>query len=373
MKLPEYLSKKILARHEITIPPGEEIDSPVLAEAVAAKIGRPVAVKAQVPVGGRGKAGGIKLASTPADAKEQAALLLGSDIRGFPVRNVLVEQALDIASELYLGVTIDRARRRPVAMVSALGGIDIETVAKEKPEAIARIRPDPLLGLHGYQARSVCLEAGLSPALAAKAGAILNRLYSAFVKNDSVLAEINPLVVTTEGEIIAADAKIEIDDSALFRHADLVVMTEDEYESGPEALASRAGLAYVALEGDIGIIGNGAGLVMATLDAVRLAGGRPANFLDVGGGARSDLVAAALKIVLADTRIKAVLINIFGGITRGDEVANGIINALSASPARVRLVVRLVGTEAEAGRIILNGAGITTVESMDAAAELAVA
>lgn len=372
MRLLEYRSKKILAHYGIPIPRGRTVDSPAAAAAAAADLGFPVIIKAQAPVGGRGKAGLIKRAADANETKIHAESLFHQTVDGFSIGKVLVEEALEIVAEYYLGITIDRARRRPVAMVSSLGGIDIEDVARDRPEKIAKVWPNPLLGLHPYQARDLCLKAGLPADTIGKAAAVLERLYQAMIETDALLAEINPLAATVASQLTAVDVKLEVDDNALFRQPNLAELASEELKDEHELEARRAGLAYVFLDGDIGVIGNGAGLVMATLDAIRLAGGRPANFLDVGGGASSEKIAAALKIIFNDKRLSVVLINIFGGITRCDEVARGILDVLAVTKLKVKLIVRLVGTEAAAGRAILKDAGITTVEEMDDAAELAV-
>jgi succinyl-CoA synthetase beta subunit len=372
VKLHEYQAKQILARAGIPIPDGRLATSPQEAEAAAKAIGTAVAVKAQVHAGGRGKAGGIKVAKTPGEAKAAAGAILGMDIKGLRVEKVYVERAADVSSELYLGITLDRDRRRPVVMLSTVGGMDIEEVAVSHPEAIARGWPSPLLGLLPFEARALVFAAGVAPAQREAVADIARRLYRVYGETDATLVEINPLFVQKDGSVLAGDAKLDVDDNALFRVGELAKLKEVSADEEAEEKARGLGFSYVQLDGDVGIIGNGAGLVMATLDAVRNAGGRAANFLDVGGGAKEAVVKAALEIVLLNPRVRSVLINIFGGITRGDEVAKGILDVIQAHPPRVPLVVRLSGTEAEAGRKLLEGAPLESRATMDEAAAEAV-
>ncbi len=373
MKLHEYQSKQIFARYGIPIPQGEVASTPEEARAIAEKLGRAVVVKAQVLVGGRGKAGGIRLARSPEEAERVASQILSMEIKGIPVRRVLVDEALDIARELYLGVVIDRVQGKPVMMASSEGGVDIEEVARRSPEKIVKTTIDPFLGLRPYQARELALGIGLEKSLLNSFTSIATGLYRCFSENDASLAEINPLVLTPDGRLLAADAKIVIDDNALFRHPDLAAL-RDPYEDTPSEREARAhGLSYVQLDGEIGCMVNGAGLAMATMDIIKLYGGNPANFLDIGGGARAEQVAAGLRIILSDPRVKAVLINIFGGITRCDEVARGILEAMKEVEVRVPMVVRLVGTNEEEGRRLLAEANITTASSLNEAAEKVVA
>jgi succinyl-CoA synthetase beta subunit len=368
VKLHEYQAKLLLARAGIPIPQGHVARTPDEAEVAAREMAAPVAVKAQVLVGGRGKAGGIKLAKTATEARDAARAILGMDIKGLRVEKVYVERAASVRSELYLGITIDRDRRRPVVMLSTVGGMDIEEVAARHPEKIARGWPDPRLGLLSFEARRLCYEAGVPKDLVGPIAAIAERLYGVFENCDASLLEINPLFVQDDGSVIAGDAKLDVDDNALFRQQELAAWKEVLPDERLEEHARELGFSYVQLDGDVGIIGNGAGLVMGTLDAVKNAGGRPANFLDVGGGAKAQIVKAALEIVLSNERVRSVLINIFGGITRGDEVAHGIIEVIQEHPPRVPLVIRLSGTEAEAGRRILEGAPLVSRETMDEAA-----
>ena len=372
MKLHEFQAKQVLADAGIPIPPGRVAYAADEAEAIARGIGGRVAVKAQVQVGGRGKAGGIKLAKDAREARACAAALLGTTLKDLTVEKVLIERAADIADELYLGITVDRARRRPVVMVSTVGGVDIEEVAATTPEKIARGWPDPLVGLAPFQARALAFEAGVAAAQRDVVVDVLQRLYGVFAKADCMLAEINPLFVQRDGSVVADDAKLDVDDNALFRHPQAQAMKEVSAAEANEEKARALGFSYVRLEGDVGIIGNGAGLVLSTLDAVKHAGGDAANFLDIGGGAKAVVVKAALEIVLSDDRVRSVLINIFGGITRGDEVARGILDVLAEVKPRVPLVVRLSGTRAKEGRALLEGAPLISRETMDEAAAEAV-
>jgi succinyl-CoA synthetase beta subunit len=372
VKLHEYQAKLVLSRAGIPIPPGKLALSPGDASAAAREIAAPVAVKAQVHVGGRGKAGGIKLARTPDEAQEAARTILGMDIKGLRVEKVYVERAAKVRSELYLGVTMDRDKRRPVVMLSTVGGMDIEQVADEQPERIARGWPDPRLGLLAFEARRLCFEAGVPKEQVAAVAAIAQQLYAAFRSTDAMLLEINPLFIQEDGSVVAGDAKLDVDDNALFRQTELARWKEVGADEQLEERARQLGFSFVQLDGDVGVIGNGAGLVMGTLDAVRNAGGKAANFLDVGGGAKEAVVKAALEIVLSNARVRSVFINIFGGITRGDEVARGILDVIREHPPRVPLVIRLSGTEAEAGRKILEGAPLVSRDTMDDAAAEAV-
>ena len=373
MKLHEFQAKQILARAGIPIPDGRLATTPAEAESAATALGSgPWVVKAQVHSGGRGKAGGIKLAKTAAEARAQAQAILGLEIKGLRVEKVYVERAAKIAQELYLGITLDRDRRRPVVMLSTVGGMDIEEVAESSPEKIARGWPSPLLGLLPFEARALCFEAEVPERQRDAVADIAQKLYRLYESTDATLLEINPLFIQEDGSVIAGDAKLDVDDSALFRQAELAAWREVAPDEAAEEQARSLGFSYVQLEGDVGIIGNGAGLVMGTLDAVRNAGGRAANFLDVGGGAKEEVVRAALEIVLANPRVRSVFINIFGGITRGDEVAKGILSVLDQAKPRVPLVIRLAGTEAEAGRKLLEGAPLVSRATMDAAAAEAV-
>ena len=372
MKLHEFQAKQVLARAGVAIPEGQTAFTPDEAEAAAIALGLPVVVKAQVHVGGRGKAGGVKLAKTAAEARAHAGAILGMDIKGLTVRTIYVERAAKIAKELYLGITIDRDRRRAVVMLSTVGGMDIEEVAATQPDRIARGWPDPVLGLRGYAARALCFEAGVPEAQRDAVATIARQLYDVFRATDAMTIEINPLFIQEDGSVVAGDAKLEVDDNALYRQPDLATYKEIAPDEEQEERAKALGFSYVQLDGTVGIIGNGAGLVMSTLDAVKNAGGSAANFLDVGGGAKESVVKAALEIVLANPKVKAVFINIFGGITRGDEVAKGILAVLRDAKPKVPLVIRLSGTEAEAGRALLEGAPLVSRATMDEAATEAV-
>ncbi len=357
MKLLEYQAKEVLAALGIAIPPGRVAHTPDEAAAACAQLG-PVAVKAQVPVGGRGKAGGIKLASSPDEARAAAAQIIGMDIKGFKVPLVYCESALDIEREIYLGLTVDRDARANVLILSAKGGMDIEQVAEESPESIARLYPNPWRGPLDFQLNQLAYEAGLGE-IARQLSALIKQLYRAIPDLDAVTAEINPLVITKKGEIVAGDAKLETDENAAWRHKDLEERYGSVLEGDPyEVEAKKRGLTYVSLDGDIGIIGNGAGLCMSTLDLVQRAGGRAANFCDIGGGAKAEVVENALAVILMNPRVKGVLINVFGGITRGDEVAKGIVTARDRLQMKLPLVVRLSGTREEEGRAILREHGI---------------
>lgn len=369
MKIHEYQAKDILSRYGVRIQKGKVCCTPEEARNVAEELGGRVVVKAQVHVGGRGKAGGIKLADDPKQAEDRAAEILGMNIKGITVRKALVVEAVDVEAEFYLGITLDRSARRSTAIVSSAGGIDIEQVAEETPEKIAKINIDPFVGLQSYSARRLMFDAGVPRDVAPRAAAFLTALYKAYSDSDAMLAEINPLALTPEGELVALDAKMEIDDSALFRHPEFTGMAEEEEGDPLEAEARRRGIQYVKLDGYIGVIGNGAGLVMATLDEVKRAGGSAADFLDIGGGAKSDLVKDSVELILSDARVKGLLLNVFGGITRCDEVAEGLLEALSGAKPSVPIVVRLTGTEAEAGRRLLSDAGLFTCETMQEAAE----
>ncbi len=373
MKIHEYQSKRIFAKYGVPIPNGKVAISPQEAYDAAKDLGGRVIVKSQVLVGGRGKAGGVKLANNPDEAKERAAEILGMDIKGLTVRKVLVDEASNIAKEIYVGITNDRANRMPVMMVSAEGGVEIEEVAKTNPEKIIKVHINPLLGLQGYQIRDIAASIELPRKNWKEFSVIANGLWDAYKGSDATLAEINPMVITAEGNLLAVDGKMLIDDSAMFRHHDLAEMRDIDTEAESETLAREHDLAYIQLDGEIGCMVNGAGLAMTTMDIVNLFGGSPANFLDIGGGANAEKVAAAFRIILSDPKVKAVLINIFGGITRGDEVAKGILEAMEEVKPTVPMVVRLVGTNAEEGRALLADANMITAETLAEAAEKAVA
>ena len=368
MNVHEYQAAELLAARGVPVNAGRVATDPAEAAAIAAEMGDTVAIKAQVHSGGRGKAGGIKLARSPKEASAAAEAILGLDIRGHTVGKVLVVPGVSIAQEFYLGVVLDRPRRRNVLMASAEGGVDIEEVARENPDRIVREPADPLLGLRAYQAREVGFKLGLPADKIPGFAAIAQRLHDAYVATDATLVEINPLILTEEGGWLALDSKMSFDDNALFRHPELESLRDEDEENATELEARRAGISFVKLDGDIGCIVNGAGLAMATMDAVKLHGGDPANFLDVGGGASADQVAKAFGLVTADPNVRAILINIFGGITRGDVVAQGITEALGRVRVQAPIVVRLAGTNAEEGRRLLAEAGMTAVDTMDEAA-----
>jgi len=375
VKLHEYQSKRIFAQYGIPVQEGEVAATPQEVRAIAERFGGPVVVKAQVLVGGRGKAGGIKLAQTPQQAEEVASRILSMQIKGLPVRKVLVARAVDIQQEIYLGIVVDRVAARPVMMASSEGGMEIEEVARTHPEAIKKVHIDPFVGLRTYQTLWLAKGIGLPQSLHRDFGRIAQGLYRSFVECDASLAEINPLVITPEGTLLALDAKIVLDDNGLFRHPDLAAMRDVDEETPSERAAREAGLSFVQLDGDIGCMVNGAGLAMATMDIIQHFGGMPANFLDIGGGARAERVATALRLILADPRVKVVLFNIFGGITRCDEVARGIISVLDEVRPNLPIVARLVGTNEAEGRQILENSGyrIITATTLAEAAQKAVA
>ncbi len=378
MKLHEYQSKRIFGQHGVPVPQGIVAETPQAARMAAGQIGLPVVIKAQVLVGGRGKAGGVKVAKTLDEAEAKARDILNLSIKGLPVRRVLVDPAADIRGEIYLGIVIDRVSRRAVMMTSAAGGVDIEEVAATTPEKIVRAPIDPFVGLPDYLARDVAAQIDLPRALWPDFVKIARGLAAAFAANDASLAEINPLAIVGQAgdlpaTLMALDGKMVIDDNALFRHPDLAAMRDPDEDSEAEKKARESDLSYISLDGEIGCMVNGAGLAMATMDIIQYYGGQPANFLDVGGGARADKVAAALRIILADPKVKAVLFNIFGGITRCDEVARGIVTALQEVRPNVPMVARLVGTNQEEGNRILAEAQLVTANTLAEAAQKAVA
>ena len=373
MKIHEYQGKEIFAKYGVPVPQGRVAFTPDEAAIVAAEIGKTVVVKAQVHAGGRGKAGGIKVAKTPDEARAAAQQIIGMEIKGLKVEKVLVEEAADIKEEYYLGITTDRAARRNIVMVSKEGGIEIEIVAEENPAAIAKLHLDPAIGLQDFQIRQLGFEANLPPLALKGMGAFLKALYRVYLDYDCSLAEINPLVLTGDGKLIAADSKIVLDDNALFRHPELAKFQEEQEEDPIEAEAHKRGLTYVRLDGDIGIIGNGAGLVMTTLDVVKREGGSPANFLDIGGGAKAETVTKAIDTVLLDKNVKGIFFNIFGGITRGDEVAKGMLEAIATMDIKVPIVVRLTGTRAAEGLALLEGSTLVGAATMQEGAQKIVA
>ena len=373
MNLHEYQSKRIFGQFGIPVPKGEVATTPAEVRDIAVRLGVPVVVKSQVLVGGRGKAGGIKVAKSLEDAEKHADNILGMLIKGLKVRKVLVDPAANIAKEIYLGAVLDRANRRVVMMASSEGGVDIEEVAAKTPEKIIKVAAHPFLGLRDHHARILADGIGIPKELVKDFIPIAKALYKAFVSVDANLAEINPLVITGDNKLMALDGKISVDDNALFRHPEIAELRDPDEEDASEREARRYDLTYIHLDGEIGCMVNGAGLAMATMDIVKLYGGEPANFLDIGGGAQADKVAAALRIILADTRVKCVLINIFGGITRCDEVARGIVTALGEVGTSTPMVVRLVGTNEAEGRAILADAQMDPATTLAEAAQKAVA
>ena len=373
MKLHEYQSKLIFSKHGIPIPKGRVAATAQEARHIAEELGGRVVIKSQVLVGGRGKAGGVKLAKDPEEAEQLATQILGMEIKGLPVRKVLVDEAAAIETEIYFSVTNDRAAKKPVMIASAAGGMEIEEVAQKTPEKIVKIHVDPLLGLRDYQARDIAASIDLPRDHWRDFGRIAVGLWQAYNETDATLAEINPLVITKDKRLVALDGKMIIDENALFRHSDLAEMRDIDEEATAETEARKYGLSYIKLDGTIGCMVNGAGLAMTSMDIVKLFGGEPANFLDIGGGAGQDKVGAALRIILSDANVKAVLFNIFGGITRCDEVARGILAAMDEVKPKVPMVVRLVGTNAEEGRKLLADANMITADTLADAARKAVA
>ena len=375
MDLFEYQGKQYFARFGIPVSPGGVAETPDQVVAEADRLGYPVVVKAQVQVGGRGKAGGVKLAADAGEVRAHAQAILGLDIRGHTVRRVWVERASDIAKEYYASFTLDRGAKSHLAMVSAKGGVEIEQVAEEDPGAIARLHVDPYVGFSEAQARQLVEEAGLDPEARQGAAAVLLKLYRCFVEGDADLVEVNPLILTPDRRVHALDAKVTLDDNAAFRHPEWADFAVTEELDERERLAKQYGLQYVGLDGFVGIIANGAGLAMSTCDVVNQVGGRPANFLDIGGGASAEVMARALEVISSDSSVRAIFVNIFGGITRGEEVANGIVTALGRVDLKVPMVIRLDGTNAQEGREILRTVQsdtVITAPTMIGAARMAV-
>jgi succinyl-CoA synthetase beta subunit len=362
MDLLEYQGKQLFARHGVPVPSGRPATTVDEAVAAADSVGYPCVVKAQVQIGGRGKLGGIKVAKSRDEAREHASAIIGMDIRGLVVHEVWIEGASEIAAEYYASIVFDRSARAPLVMLSTKGGMDIEQVAEEDPDAIASLHVDPLLGFQDFHARRLAFDAGIDSDLIRPMTAMLTKLYDAFTAEDAMLIEVNPLIVTPERELRALDAKVTLDGNAMFRHPENATLRNPSAEDPQEQMARERGLTYVKLDGDIGILGNGAGLVMSTLDVVAQAGGAPANFLDAGGGSKADAIVAAVEVILSDAKVKAVLFNIFGGITRCDEVAKGLIEAFGQVQPEVPFVVRLDGTNDEEGRRLLAEAGLPGLE-----------
>jgi succinyl-CoA synthetase beta subunit len=369
----EYQAKELLAAQGVPVPMGEVATTPEQAEAIARRLGGAVVVKAQVHVGGRGKAGGVKLASTPEEARDKAAAILGMDIKGLTVEKVLIAPAEDIATEAYVGIILDRASKAPVWMVSAAGGIDIEEVAATDPEKITKMAVDPRYGFLPHQAHLLATKLYSDPKQVRATARILQQLYKAFIEAGASLAEINPLITTPSGEVKAIDAKFNIDDNELFRLPAIEALRDESSEDPAEVLAREANLTFIKLDGDVGCVVNGAGLAMATMDLVKYYGGEPANFLDIGGSSNPEKVVNALKIITTDPQVKAILFNIFGGITRTDDVANGIVTATKMIDIKVPIVIRLTGTNEEIAVKILAENGFTAMTDMDEAVQKAVA
>jgi len=363
MDLLEYQGKQLFARHGVPVPAGRPARTVDEALAAADEIGYPCVVKAQVQIGGRGKLGGIKVAADRDEARTHAEAILGMDIRGLTVHEVWIEEASQIDAEYYASIVFDRSAKAPLVMLSTKGGMDIEEVAETDPDALARLHVDPLLGFQDFHGRRLAFEAGVDADVVRPVGALLARLYEAFTAEEAMLVEVNPLIVTPEREVRALDAKVTLDDSAMYRHPDNAALRNPSSEDEQEQMAKERGLTYVKLDGDIGILGNGAGLVMSTLDVVSQAGGSPANFLDAGGGSKADAIVSAVEVILSDPKVKAVLFNIFGGITRCDEVAKGLIEAFATVKPDVPFVVRLDGTNDVEGRRLLAEAALPNVHA----------
>jgi succinyl-CoA synthetase beta subunit len=363
MDLLEYQGKQLFAKHGVPVPDGRPATTVPEAVEAAEELGYPVVIKAQVQIGGRGKAGGIKLAQNRAEAEENATAILGMDIRGFTVHELYVEKASEIDEEYYAAIVFDRAAKKPMAMLSKMGGMDVEEVAETDPEAMRMLHVDPLLGIQDFQGRRLAFESGITEDVIRPVGAMLAKLYDVFVREDATLVEVNPLLITKSREVVALDAKVTVDDNALFRHPDVAELRDLSAEDPQERMAKERGLTYVKLDGNVGILGNGAGLVMSTLDVVAQAGGSPANFLDAGGGSKAEAITSAVEVILSDEKVKAVLFNIFGGITRCDEVARGLIEAFAQIKPEVPFVVRLDGTNDEEGRALLAEANLPNVHT----------
>ena len=363
MDLHEYQGKELFRRYGIPVSDGVLATSPAEAREAAEKLGGQVVVKAQVLIGGRGKAGGIKLASTPDEAEARASEILGMDIRGHTVSKVWIERASDIAREYYLSLTLDRSAKKPLFIFTTQGGVDIEEVAATSPDALVKLHVDPLEGWHPWHARRLVFDAGVEdPSEQKQIAAIVGKLYDAFVGEDAMLCEINPLIVTPDGEVRALDSKFTVDDNALYRHADIAAMRDVAGSDPLEVLAGEKGVTYVKLDGEVGVLGNGAGLTMSTVDVVTFVGGRPANFCDLGGGGDAQGVVDALEVITRDPQVRSIFFNIFGGITRCDEVARGILQAIEQMGVEQPIVVRLDGTNAEEGRRILGEAALENLD-----------
>ncbi|HEY1277500.1 MAG TPA: ADP-forming succinate--CoA ligase subunit beta [Thermoleophilaceae bacterium] len=363
MDLLEYQGKLLFKKHGVPVPDGQHAASVREAVEAAEELGFPVVIKAQVQIGGRGKAGGIKLASDRTEAEQHAEAILGMDIRGFTVHELYVERASEIDEEYYAAVVFDRSAKKPMAMLSRMGGMDVEEVAEKDPEAMRMLHVDPLIGFQDFHGRRLAFESGIAADVIRPVGAMLAKLYEVFVAEDATLVEVNPLLITKAREVVALDAKVTVDGNALFRHPDVAELRDVSAEDPQERMAKERGLIYVKLDGNVGILGNGAGLVMSTLDVVAQAGGRPANFLDAGGGSKAEAITSAVEVILSDDKVTAVLFNIFGGITRCDEVAKGLIEAFDQIKPEVPFVVRLDGTNDEEGRRLLAEARLPNVHT----------
>ncbi|HEX4718891.1 MAG TPA: ADP-forming succinate--CoA ligase subunit beta [Thermoleophilaceae bacterium] len=361
MDLLEYQGKQLFAKHGVTVPEGRPATSVQEAVKAAEELGYPVVIKAQVLIGGRGKAGGIKLAKDRAEAEAHANAILGMDIRGFTVHELYVEEASEIDEEYYAAILLDRSAKKPLAMLSRMGGMDVEEIAERDPNAIVRIHVDPLVGFQAFHGRRLAYEAGIADDVVRPVGALLSKLYDTFVAEDAVLVEVNPLLITKDRKVVALDSKFTVDGNALTRHPETAAFRDPSAEDPQERMAKERGLTYVKLDGNVGILGNGAGLVMSTLDVVAQQGGKPANFLDAGGGSKADAIVAAVEVILSDPKVTAVLFNIFGGITRCDEVARGLIEAFDQIDVKVPFVVRLDGTNDKEGRALLAEANLPNV------------
>jgi succinyl-CoA synthetase beta subunit len=363
MDLLEYQGKQLFAKHGVPVPDGRPATEVSEAVKAAEDLGFPVVIKAQVQIGGRGKAGGIRLAKDRHEAEEHATAILGMDIRGYTVHELYVEKASEIDEEYYAAIVFDRSAKKPMVMLSRMGGMDVEEVAETDPEAMRMLHVDPLLGLQDFHGRRLAFESGIADDVVRPVGAMLAKLYDVFVREDATLVEVNPLLITKSREVVALDAKVTVDDNALYRHPDVAELRDLSAEDPQERMAKERGLTYVKLDGNVGILGNGAGLVMSTLDVVAQAGGKPANFLDAGGGSKAEAITSAVEVILSDDKVSAVLFNIFGGITRCDEVARGLIEAFEQVKPDVPFVVRLDGTNDKEGRALLAEANLPNVHT----------
>lgn len=371
MRLHEYQSKSLFAKYGIPIPNGSIVGTAQEVRQISEKLGGKVVIKSQVLVGGRGKAGGIRLAKNSTEAEAFAKQILAMEVKGIPVRRVLVEEAVSIDKEIYLSIANDRNSQKPILMASSAGGVDIEETAIKTPEKIIKRTVDPLIGLREYQLRDIAISIDLERKHWKIFGEVISALWRLYVDCDATIVEINPLVITADDRIIALDAKVVLDDNSLFRHPDLAEMRDLEAEEPAEIEGRKSGVVFIKLDGNIGCLVNGAGLAMATMDIIKLLGGEPANFLDIGGGASSEKVTAAFRLILSDTKVKAILINVFGGITRCDEVAKGILGAMKQVKPKVPVIVRLVGTNKEEGMKMLEGSNLITADTLFTAAKLA--